>query len=125
MPRRLMDNLEGEVIDEEVHECALGDDILTADLNGEDSLLLNICEYCAFSVPHNVSRLVCCERVGKVPEPLLHVVSECVSAFVSHLDKRISRIMAHAAVQNPTLKRHTVPLVLFLRILRCCTLPPP
>ena len=97
MPRRLMDNLEGEVIDEEVHECALGDDILTADLNGEDSLLLNICEYCAFSVPHNVS----------------------------HLDKRISRITAHAAVRNPTPKRHTVPLVLFLRILRCCTLPPP
>ena len=86
MPRGLMDDLEGEVVDEEVHECALEDDILTADLNGEDALLLNIGQYCAFGVPHNVSRLVCCERVGKVPKPLLDVVSECVSAFVSHLD---------------------------------------
>ena len=42
MPRRLMDDLEGEVADERFHERALGDDILTADLNGEDSLLLNI-----------------------------------------------------------------------------------
>ena len=61
-----MDNLEGEVADEKFHECALGNDILSADLNGEDSLLLNICEYCAFGVAHNISRLVCCERVGKV-----------------------------------------------------------
>ena len=81
-----MDNLECEVIDEKFHECALGNDILTADLNGEDSLLLNIGQYCAFGVAHNVSRLVCCERVGKVPKPLLNVVSECISAFVSHLD---------------------------------------
>ena len=86
MPRRLMDNLEGEVADEKFHECALGNDILTADLNGEDSLLLNIGQYCAFGVAHNISRLVCCERVGKVPKPLLNVVSECISAFVSHLD---------------------------------------
>ena len=88
MPRRLMDDLEGEISDKKLHKCALWHDILSADLDGEDSLLLNICEYCAFSVPHNVS----------------------------HLDKRISRITAHAAVRNPTPKRHTVPLVLFLRI---------
>ena len=86
MPRRLMDNLEGEVIDEEVHKSTLGHDILSADLNGEDALLLNICEYCAFGIPHNVSRLVCCERVGKVPQALLNVVSECILAFVGHLD---------------------------------------
>ena len=66
MPRGFMDDLEGEVIDEEVHECALGHDILSADLNGEDSLLLNIGQHRAFGVAHNVSRLVCCERVGKV-----------------------------------------------------------
>ena len=81
-----MDNLEGEVADEKFHECALGNDILTADLNGEDSLLLNIGQYCAFGVAHNISRLVYCERVGKVSKPLLNVVSECISAFVSHLD---------------------------------------
>ena len=37
MPRRLMDDLKGEVIDEKLHECALGHDILSADLNGEDA----------------------------------------------------------------------------------------
>ena len=42
MPRRLMDNLEGEVIDEEVHKSTLEYDILSADLNGEDALLTNI-----------------------------------------------------------------------------------
>ena len=42
MPRGFMDNLEGEVIGEEVHERALWHDILSADLNGEDALLPNI-----------------------------------------------------------------------------------
>ena len=50
MPRGPMDDLEGEVADEKLHECALGHDILSADLNCEDSLLLNICEYRAFGV---------------------------------------------------------------------------
>ena len=42
MPRGLMDDLEGEVIGEKVHECAFGYDILSADLNREDALLTNI-----------------------------------------------------------------------------------
>ena len=42
MPRRLMNDLEGEVADEEFHECALGHDILAADLDNEDALLPNI-----------------------------------------------------------------------------------
>ena len=86
MPRRLMDDLKGEVADEEVHECALGDDILTADLNGEDALLLNIGQYRAFGVAHNVGCLICGECIGKVAKPRFNVVSECLSAFVSHLD---------------------------------------
>ena len=86
MPRRLVDNLEGEVADEKFHECALGHDILSADLNGEDSLLLNIGQYRVFSIAHNVSRLVCCKRIGKVPKPRFNVVSECVLTLVSRLD---------------------------------------
>ena len=35
MPRRLMDDLKGEVADEKFHECALGHDILSADLDCE------------------------------------------------------------------------------------------
>lgn len=42
MPRGFMDNLEGEVIGEEVHEGGLGEDIFSADLNREDALLPNI-----------------------------------------------------------------------------------
>ena len=90
MPRRLVDNFEGEVADEKFHECALGHDILAADLDCEDALLLNIGQYRVFSIAHNVSRLVCCERVGEVPKPRFNVVSECISAFVSHLDIRQS-----------------------------------
>lgn len=50
MPRRFMDDLEGEVVGEEVHECALGKDILSADPDGEDAFLLNIRVDCVFSV---------------------------------------------------------------------------
>jgi hypothetical protein len=37
-----MDDLEGEVIDEELYECGLGEDIFSADLDCEDALLPNI-----------------------------------------------------------------------------------
>ena len=37
-----MDNLEGEVIGEEVHEGALGDDIFSADEDGADMLVLDV-----------------------------------------------------------------------------------
>ena len=86
MPRRLMDNLECEVIDEKFHEGTLWHDILSVYPDDEDALLLNICEHCAFGVPHNVSCFIRSERVGKVSQALLNVVSECISAFVSHLD---------------------------------------
>ena len=42
MPRGFMDNLEGEVIGEEIHKGALGEDIFSADLYYEDTLLTNI-----------------------------------------------------------------------------------
>ena len=44
-PRGFMDDLEGEVIGEEVHKCALGENIFSADLNCEDALLTNIGEH--------------------------------------------------------------------------------
>ena len=42
MPRGFMDDLEGEIIYEEVHESGLWEDIFSADLNREDALLPNI-----------------------------------------------------------------------------------
>ena len=86
MPRRLMDDLKGEVIDEKVHKSTLGYDIFSADLNGEDSLLLNIGQYCAFGVAHNVGCLICGECIGKVPKPRFNVVSECFLALVRNGD---------------------------------------
>lgn len=90
MPRRLMDDLEGEVADEKFHECAFGYDIFSADLNCEASLLLNVRQHRVFSVTHNVSRLVCGECIGKVANPLLNMVSECVLALISYLDISMS-----------------------------------
>ena len=40
MPRRLMNDLEGEICDEKLHECALGHDILVADLDGENYIFI-------------------------------------------------------------------------------------
>ena len=42
MPRGFMDDLEGEVVGEDVHEGGLGEDIFSTDLNCEDALLPNI-----------------------------------------------------------------------------------
>ena len=42
MPRGFMDDLEGDVIGEEVHEGGFWEDIFSADLNREDALLPNI-----------------------------------------------------------------------------------
>ena len=45
MPRGLMNDLEGEICDEELYECGLWNDILSADLDGEEVLLLDIRDY--------------------------------------------------------------------------------
>ena len=42
MPHGLMNDLEGEVADEEVHDGGLGEDIFSADPDCEDALLPNI-----------------------------------------------------------------------------------
>ena len=42
MPRGLMDNLERGVAYDKFHECGLGEDIFSADPDGEDSFLSDI-----------------------------------------------------------------------------------
>ena len=42
MPRGLMDDLEGEVANKEIHEGGLWEDIFSADLYCENALLPNI-----------------------------------------------------------------------------------
>ena len=62
-----MDDLECEIVDEKLHKGALGYDILSADLDGEDAFLLNIRVYCTLGIPNNIGCLVCRECVWKVP----------------------------------------------------------
>ena len=81
-----MDDLEGKVADEKFYECALGNDILAADLNGENLLLLDISVYRSLGIAHDLGRFVCGERVGKVPESLLHVRSERFLAVIRKSD---------------------------------------
>ena len=42
MPRGFVDDPEGDVADEEVNDGSFGDDILAADADGVDVLLLNV-----------------------------------------------------------------------------------
>ena len=60
-----MDDLEGEVIGEEVHEGGFGEDILSADLNCEDALLPNIREHRVRRVADDLGGFVSGEGVGK------------------------------------------------------------
>ena len=56
MPRGFMDDLEGEVIGEKVHEGALGEDIFPADADGVDVLLLNVGQHHAAAVTNDLCR---------------------------------------------------------------------
>ena len=55
MPRRLMNDLEGEICDEELCEGALGNNILSADLDSEEVLLLNIRDHRVSGVAHDLT----------------------------------------------------------------------
>ena len=55
MPRRLMNDLEGEICNEELCECALGNNILSADLDSEEVLLLNIRDHRVSGVAHDLT----------------------------------------------------------------------
>ena len=50
MPRGFMDDLERGVAYDKFHKCGLWEDIFSADLDGEDALLLNIRVDCVFGV---------------------------------------------------------------------------
>lgn len=82
MPRRLMDNLECEVIDEEVNDGGFGDDILAADADGIDVLLLNVGQHHTSAVTDDLCRGIDVKGVGCIPESLLHMRSERILAVV-------------------------------------------
>ena len=87
-----MDDLEGKVVGEKVHECTLWHDILPADLNREDALLTNIREHRVRSVADDLGGFVGGEGIWKIPKPPLHVLSERAPALVRNGDKAFSNV---------------------------------
>ena len=69
-----MDDLEGEIIYEEVHEGGLWEDILSADLYCEDALLMNIREHRVRRVADDLGGFVGGEGIGKVSESILMIL---------------------------------------------------
>ena len=90
MPRGFVDDPEGDVADEEVDDGGFGDDILAADADGIDVLLLNVGQHHTSAVTDDLCRGIDDKGVGCVPEPLLHVRSERLLAFIRKGDIALS-----------------------------------
>ena len=90
MPSGFVDDPESDVADEEVNDGGFGDDILAADADGVDVLLLNVGQHHASAVTDDLCRGIDDKGVGCVPEPLLHVRSERLLAFIRKGDIALS-----------------------------------
>ena len=82
MPRGFVDDREGDVADEEVNDGGFGDDILAADADGVEVLLLNVGQHHATAVADDLCRSIDVKGVGCIPESLLHVRSERFLAVI-------------------------------------------
>ena len=82
MPRGFVDDPEGDVADEKVDDGGFGDDILAADADGVDVLLLNVGQHHSSAVTDDLCRGIDDKGVGCVPESLLHVHSERILAVI-------------------------------------------
>lgn len=67
MPRGFVDNPEGDVADEEVNDGGFGYDILAADADGVDVLLLNVGQHHASAVTDDFCRGIDVKGVGCIP----------------------------------------------------------
>lgn len=88
MPRGFVDDSEGDIADEEVNDGGFGDDILAADADGVDVLLLNVGQHHAAAVTDDLCRGINDKGIGCIPESLLHVRSERILAFIRDRDIR-------------------------------------
>ena len=66
MPRGFVDDPEGDVADEEVDDGGFGDDILAANTDGVDVLLLNVGQHHASAVTDDLRRGIDDKGVGCV-----------------------------------------------------------
>ena len=90
MPSGFVDDPEGDVADEEVNDGGFGDDILAADADGIDVLLLNVGQHHASAVTDDLCRGIDVKGVGCIPESLLHMRSERLLAFIRKGDIALS-----------------------------------
>ena len=67
MPRGFVDDPEGDVADEEVNDSGFWYDILAADADGVDVLLLNVGQHHATAVTDDLCRGIDDKGVGCVP----------------------------------------------------------
>ena len=82
MPSGFVDDPEGDVADKEVDDGSFGDDILAADADGVDVLLLNVGQHHTAAVTNDLCRGIDVKGVGCIPESLLHMRSERLLAVV-------------------------------------------
>lgn len=82
MPSGFVDDPEGDVADEEVDDGGFGDDILAADADGIDVLLLNVGQHHSAAVTDDLRRGIDVKGVGCVPESFLRMRSERLLAFI-------------------------------------------
>lgn len=66
MPRGFVGDPEGDVTDEEVNDSGFGDDILAADADGVDVLLLNVGQHHTSAVTDDLRRGIDDKGVGCV-----------------------------------------------------------
>ena len=71
MPRRFVDDPEGDVADKEVDDSGFGDDILAADADGINVLLLNVGEHHPTAVTDDLCRGIDDKGVGCITESFL------------------------------------------------------
>lgn len=86
MPRGFVDNSKGDVTDEKVNDGGFGDDILAADADGINVLLLNVGQHHATAVTDDLCRSIDDKGIGCIPESLLNVHSERFLAFIRKSD---------------------------------------
>ena len=86
MPSGFVDDPEGDVADEKVDDGGFGDDILSADADGIDVILLNVGQHHTSAVTDDLCRGIDDKGVGCIPESLLHVRSERLLAVVRESD---------------------------------------
>ena len=86
MPCGFVDDPEGDIADEKVDDGGFGDDILAADADGINVLLLNVRQHHAAAVTDDLCQGIDSKSIGCVPKSLLHVRSVHVLAFIRKSD---------------------------------------